>query len=324
MKPTPELRLFVRAALTPAFSTGVLAWSLVSLAGVGQAVVGASLVPSVGVLARLCLAALGVGATLALGLAALAGASGAMTRLRDEGAILALASLGLPGRAFMRVAAAWSVPFALCWLAATHVVEPRARAAFRDVRVEAAASVLPLPMRTVHVGAWFFAIDGGRLRFTDGLAVGHAGGWQFTANAGGVLVDLSDVHVQSEQLMVFAERASLPLPISGRGKVHASERTTPELLDQLVRSTTLGRDGYERWLLWKRSLVPLAVVPLAVAAAGLARSWPPAVVVGALLLGTWLLIRVLDAGVASLGVGSASALFVVACGVAAVAGWWRR
>lgn len=324
MKPSLVLLLFVRAARGPAISAGVLAWLLLSLGAVGQAVVGASLAPSPILLARLLLGAAGTSVSLAIGLAALAGVAGGVGQLRDDRALLALSALGMgPGR-LAAAAVAWSLPFVGAWLLSAHVLEPWARASVRDARVEAAASVVPTDMRTVHVGNWYFAVDAGRLRFTDGTVVGDAGGWSFTAHTGGVLVDLIDTNVVNDTMFVHADQAALPLPISRRGAVHVSERDTPDLIRQIARSAALGRAEYERWLLWKRTVLPLSLAPLAVGAAGYARRSAPGVVVGAVLLGIWLAVRLLDAEILVLGVEGATVVFSFLCALLAMGGWRRR
>jgi hypothetical protein len=116
---------------------------------------------------------------------------------------------------------------------------------------------------------------------------------------------------------------ALPVPVDGRGRTHAAERTTPDLLRQLRVSAALGRDGYERWLLWKRTLLPLALGPLAVAAAGFARRFRVGPVVCGLLFTSWVGVRILDGQTSTLSPALASALFLLP--VLALAGLaWRR
>lgn len=296
---------------------------LLTLAGVGQAVVGASMVPTATLLARLLLAAAGAAVPLALALAGMAGLAGALARLREEGAWLALATLGYREFWWAGLAALWALPFALAWLLCAHTVEPQARAWLRDVRSEAAASITPNETATTRVGHWAFATEAGRLHFTNGETLGYAGGWRFSPRLGGVLVELDDLQTTSDGWTVSATHATLPLALSAGPKVHISERTTPDFLRQLARSSALGRGDYERWVLWKRSLLPLALVPLCVACAGFVRRFSPTVVVGALLFGTWAGVRLLDAVVLGLGVGGTAGGFLGLLALLAVAAWRR-
>lgn len=320
---SPLVRLFARAAWAPGWTTAALAWVLLGLAGLGQACLVSSVVPGPALLGRLALGVFGSGVPLALAVGALAGVAGGVGRLREERALLGLEAAGLPPRRLAGLSAALVLPVALAYAAAAHFAEPAARALVRDTRIAAAAAVTPREGRAVRLGSWYTALEGGELVFTDGTRAGRAARYAWAPRAGGVLADLTDVDVAFAGATAHLDTLSLPVAIENRGKVHVSERTTPDLLDQLDRSAALGRDAQERWLLWKRTLLPAALVPLAMAAGGFARRRAPGGVVGALLLGSWVAVRLLDAQIAALGAPVAAALFLVASlGVAAWA--WRR
>ena len=319
----PLLRLFARAGAGAAWNSGGLALGLFTLAGLGQALLVSSVVPRPGLFGQLLLGAAGAVFPLSLAVATLAGVAGGFARLREERALLALASLGVPATrllpAVVTLSAVMALPYALC----THVLEPRARALLRDARVEAAAAVVPREGRPVRVGTWWLALDGERLVFTDGIHGGLATSWAWRAAAGGVVAELGGVRLDLGDAGAAIKTLTLPIPIEGRGRISPAERTTSELRVQLVRSAALGRDGTERWLLYKRTLLPVALVPLAVAAAGLARRVPAGGVVGGLLFVSWLTVRALDASVPSLGPVAAAALFGLGMmGLAGAA--WRK
>ncbi len=314
------MRCFFRAALPPALATGALAWVLLSIAGLGQALLATSAAPGPRLLGQLALAVLGSTAGLALGVACLAGTAGAVARLREEGALLALAAAGLPPRRLAWLAVGFALPLAMASLGVSHEAEPRARALVRDTRALAAASVAPAEGETVRLGSWWLGVSQGRLHFTDGEARGSAGRWSLEPRAGGVLVALDDARVEANGLRASA--ASLALPLGLRGaKVHVSELATAELSRQLALSAALGRDGYERWIFHKRSWLAAALPLLAVAAAGLARRFAPGAVVGATLFATWGLVRVLDGTLGPSDPWLAGGLLLGAAVAAVVAAW---
>lgn len=315
------MRCFFRAALPPALATGALAWVLLSIAGLGQALLATSAAPGARLLGQLALAVLGSTAGLALGVACLAGAAGAVARLREEGALLALAAAGLPPRRLAWLSLGLALPLALASLVVSHEAEPRARALVRDTRALVAASVAPAEGETVRLGSWWMGVSGGRLHFTDGEARGSAGRWSIQPRAGGVLVELDDARLVTGGLRASA--ASLALPVGLRGaKVHVSELATGELSRQLTRSALLGRDGYERWILHKRSWLPATLPLLAVAVAGLARRLAPGAAVAGALFVAWTLVRVLD-GTAGPAEPWLSGVLLLGAALAAAVSAWR-
>ena len=313
-----------RAAAPAAGRTGLLALGLLTLAGLGQALLASSAAPSASLLLRLAAASAGAVAPLAVGVGALAGAATASARLADEGALLGLGSLGVPPGRLAPLFALFVLPAALAQAALHHGGEPLARAALRDARAEALAALEPRADEAVRLGAWWVASAGAGLAFTDGERTGTATSARLQAREGGVLASLGGVDVSlPDGTRLHADTLELPVPVSGRGRVHAAERSTPDLRRQLAVSAALGRDGYERWLLWKRSLLPAGLVPLAVAGAGLARRFRAGPVVGGLLLGSWALVRVLDAWSGTLSPLAASLLFLAPL-VALAGAAWRR
>jgi lipopolysaccharide export LptBFGC system permease protein LptF len=320
----PLARLVWRAAGPPALRTALLALGLLTLAGLGQALLATSATPPPALLLRLTLAAAGSVASLALGVAALAGAASAAARLAEDRALIGLSTLGVRGSALAPLFVVFALPFAAGQLALHHAGEPLARAALRDARAETVASVRPRDHEAVRLGAWWVARAGDGLAFTDGAMTGVARSASLEPRAGGVLATLGDVELRfADGTAAHTDRAELPVPVAGRGKPHPSERTTPDLQRQIATSATLGRDTYERWLLWKRTLLPAALLALTAAAGGLARRWPAGPVTGALLAGAWVLARLLDTAVLTVGVPLASVLFVAPM-LALSVGSWRR
>lgn len=318
----PLWRLCSRAGWPSARATGALAWCLLALGGLGQLLLASSVVPSAPLLGRLLLGVLATSLGLAVVVGTLALGAGAVGRLRDDGAWVALQAAGVGRWPVAWRLGALSLPGVGLSLLLAHVGEPTARAALRDTRAQAAASVAPRAGETVRLAGWWLAVDGGRLHFTDGLVTGSAGGWLLQARQGGVLAALQEVEVRTEGAIARAESVALPLGLR-EGKVHVSERTTPDLLRQLRVSAALGRDGYERWQLYKRTLLPLALLPLAVGVAGAARRHPPGAVVAAALFGSWLAVRLFDASLGPREPALAAGAFGSAVLVLAVLSWRR-
>ncbi len=316
----PLVRCFLRAAVPPALATGALAWVLLSIAGLGQALLATSAAPGPQLLGQLALAVLGSTAGLALGVAALAGAAGAVSRLREEGALVALAAAGLPPGRVAWLALGFALPLASASLLVAHEAEPRARALVRDTRALAAASVAPGEGETVRLGTWWLGVSNGRLHFTDGESRGSAGRWSLEPRAGGVLVALDDAEIESGSLRASAGHLLLPIALRG-ARVHVSELTSAALSRQLAVSASLGRDGYERWICHKRTLLAAILPLLSVLAAGLARRFSPGLGVGATLLGAWALVRVLDGTLGPRDPWLAGALLLGAALAALVPAW---
>ncbi|GDX80918.1 hypothetical protein LBMAG42_27290 [Deltaproteobacteria bacterium] len=314
----------MRAIWTPAWTTGALALALLTLAGLGQVLLASSVSPAPELLLHLVLGVAGSIAPLALAVGALAGMASGVARLREEHALLALAASGLSQQKIALLGMVLLVPVAFAHAGLGHFAEPLARSWVRDTRAAAAAAIVPRADRPVRVGSWWAAVEGDGLVFTDGLATGRAAGWAIGARRGGVFVELEEAELRlASGESVRAAHVAVPIPIANRGKVHVSERTTPDLLRQLAISASLGRDRLERWLLWKRTLLPVLLVPLGVAAAGFARRLSPGPIVGTLLIGSWVAVRLCDAGIER--IGAPTAAFGLMFAASLVGGWaWRR
>ncbi|MSQ01402.1 MAG: hypothetical protein EXR71_05850 [Myxococcales bacterium] len=324
MLPSSLVRLLVRATVTPALMTGGMAVLLLGLGSLAQALLILSVAPGPALLLRLAAGVFGSVLPVALGVGVVAGVAGGMARLRDERALTALAAMGLAPWRLALFCGLIAVPGAAVQAGLTHFGEPWARALVRDARVEVATSIRPVGAHPVRVGGWWMAEVGESLAFTDGRIAGVAARWALSGRQGGVLAELHGVDLAlAGGARLRAESLSLPLALDGRARVHIFERTTPDLLRQLRQSAALARDGYERWTLWKRSLLPLILPALAAAAAGFSQRWGEGRVVGALVLGTWVLFRLLDTQLQLVGlVGGAAVVLSGALGTVLWA--WRR
>ncbi len=311
-------RMVLLPVVRGAGAVGALVWIVVALGGLGQALLTSAVVPDLDLLARMGAGALGVGASLAVPLGALGGVAAGLRRLAEERAWLGLRSLGVGGRTTAMPIALFLLAAAGAWLGITHTIEPGARAMVRDARIAAAVRVVPVEGRVVRLGGWTAAVEGGVLHFAGADWLGRAHAWGIRPALTGVVVDLVDGEVWSADGLTRARFATLamPVPLAGSaGKVHASERATPDLRRQLAVSAALGRDTYERWILWKRTLLPLCMVLLGLAAVplSLARRWPLVGIVGAQTVSLWGVVRVADQWVGTLGlVGAAVVTFAAA------------
>lgn len=306
---------------------GALAWGVLALGGLGQALLTTAVAPDLDLLGRLVLGAGGAALGLAVPLGGLAGVAAGARKLAEEGAWLGLRSMGVGGRALIGPVGGGLLVVTAAWLGVTHYAEPAARAALREARVDAAVRVAPVEGRTVRLGPWSAAVEDGRLRFAGEGWLGEAAAWEVRPAAAGVVVALHEGEVRSTDGATRARFASLeaPVPLVGTtGKVHASERTTPELRAQVAISAALGRDAYERWILWKRSVLPACLVPLGLGVLpfALRRRGPVAALVGAQALTVWGVVRIADQSVQSIGPAAASVATLAAALGWLFAGWW--
>ncbi|MES2640276.1 MAG: hypothetical protein V4850_12355 [Myxococcota bacterium] len=320
-------RLVLVPVLGRAATVGALVWIVVAVGGLGQALLTSAVVPDPDLLLRMGAGALGVGAAVAVPLGALGGVAAGLGGMAEERAWLGLRTLGVGGRAVAAPIALFLVVVMATWLAITHAVEPGARAWIRDARIAAAVRVVPVEGRVVQLGGWAAAVEGGVLHFAGGEWLGFARTWEIRPALTGVVVALGSGEVRSTDGLSRARFATLemPVPMTGTaGKVHAAERTTPDLRRQLTVSAALGRDAYERWILWKRTLLPLCLLPLGLATVPLAldRRWPVLAIVGAQVVTLWGVVRVADQWVGAVGLpGAAAATFAVALAWCVLA--WR-
>jgi len=303
-----------------AAAVGALVWLVLAVGGLGQALLVSAVVPDLDLLVRMFVGAAGAGASLALPLGALGGLASGLRQLADDRAWLGLRALGVGGRALLPPVGGFLVVVAAGWLGVTHLGEPLARATLREARIAAAVRVVPVEGRVVALGAWSAAVEHGVLHFAGGEWRGKAASWALRPALTGVVVELRDGEILSRDGASRARFATLDMPISlggSGGKVHASERTTPDLQRQLAVSAALGRDAYERWILWKRTLLPLCFLPIGLAVPPLALRgrWPLLGLVGAPVGLVWGAVRVADQSVAGVGLpGVTSAVCAVALG----------
>lgn len=316
------------ASVPPALSVAGLVWVVLTIGGLGQALLQSAVVPDLDLLGRMALGAGGVAAGLAVPLGALGGVVGGARRLAEERAWLGLRTLGFSGRHLVPASALLLGVGAGIWLGISHFGEPNARAALRDARVEAAVRVVPVEGRTVTLGSWAASVDGEKLRFAGGDWLGEAETWSIRPAVAGVVVRLEGTDLQSVDGATRAriETLEMPIPLAAGGKVQAAERTTPDLQRQIAVSAALGRDAYERWILWKRSLLPLCVLPLGLGGLRLGLGSRVSVlgIVGGQVLTLWGAVRVADQAISSLGPVVAAALVgsvAVLWGVGWA--WWR-
>lgn len=325
--------LLLRAAAGPGLAVAGVAWLLGGLGTFAQAVLTLAVVPDLDLLVRLGGAALLAASGLALPAGALAGLAVGARRLAEGGAWVGLASLGVGGRHLVPGAVAWALLWGAAWAASGHLGEPLARAALRDGRAAAAARVAPAEGRTVALGPWAVAVDDGRLHFAGGDWVGTAERWRLEPALGAAVARLEGVEARSlGGERARAARVVVPIPVDGApGRPHVSELPTPALRDRIAVSAALGRDAYERWILHKRSLLPVLVLPLVLAslAGGLGGVRPAAPRPGlpgwlaGQALTVWGGMRVCDQAIDDLGPWGATAALSLA--VAAWPAWaWAR
>jgi lipopolysaccharide export LptBFGC system permease protein LptF len=107
--------------------------------------------------------------------------------------------------------------------------------------------------------------------------------------------------------------------------VEAAERDDRALLDLIDRMEAKGRRAdFERMTLYKRSALPLSVPLLTLLGLPLgARRARPALVAAGTVLGWWVLMRLSDQSVSTVGALLASGIPPTALAIAALVGWSR-
>jgi hypothetical protein len=168
--------------------------------------------------------------------------------------------------------------------------------------------------------------DAEALHFAGGgpvPVIGSARSWELVQARGGVLARLRDGALRDGRGAhgTFAV-LDVPVPIGGAVRVHVSERSTMALLE-------VARTPYERWILWKRTVLPLTTVPLALVLVPLvlAGRVPSGLLAALLAVGWWGAVRVLDGWVvrASAEPGAAAAALFAGLALLVGASWarWR-
>lgn len=268
--------------------------------------------------------AVGSTAPLMIEVAMIAGPAAALAELRLDGSWLGLRSLGARGRDLGIPVLLWSGGLCLAALVSAHAVEPGARGWLRDARVEAAVGLRLDAGGSAAIGPWALSgqPDGG-LRFAadaDGQQiVGSADTVEVEAARGAVTVRLGagEAHTAGPGWQVRFASLTTALALSGGPRVETVERSTPDLLRRAL-------NPYERWILWKRTLLPVMLLPLALLGLPLGARLPAGVGVGALALGFWTLLRLSDT-LARTGPGLATAALLVPCLLGLGIGWikWK-
>lgn len=304
-------RLVLAAILPAALAAGVMAWLFLGLGALAQALLSAALIPDADLLLHMTVAALGTSLSLAIPVGTLVGVGGGIRRLREEGAVLAAATLGA-GRGHIVIPVSFVVILAaFAWAASLHFGEPGSRALMRDSRIAAAVRVRPTEGATLEVGPWYVAIEDGILRFAGQGVVGSANEWSVAPARTGVVATLADVSARALDGSGggTASRLVVPLPLAGtRGKISFAERTTPDVLGVIDVNARLGRGAYERWMLWKRTLLPMVLVALGLAIAGMSlRGRPVGITVSMQAFAIWGAVRVADQSITVLGAPWAAA-----------------
>lgn len=315
-------RLVLGAVVRPALVVGAAALVLLGIGTLAQALLQSAVVPDPDLLLRMAAASIGIAAPLAVLVGAIAGAAAGGRALRDDGAVLAISSLGVSPWRLHAVAAGFGAAAAIGLLVSNHVAEPLARATFRDAKVQAAVRVDPVEGRTLQLGTWAVAVEGGRLHFAGDGGIGSAERWVLEPARAGLVARLAGVVVRAPDRAWTAAADALVLPVvlpGTSGKVHVTERLTPDLVSQLRAHPG---DRYEEWILWKRSVLPAALVLMVLGAFGfgVGRRLPVPGAVGIAAIGLWAVVRVCDQAIGGLGVSTATAIVMAVAGIWATAG----
>lgn len=313
-----------------------MAAGLILLAGVTLQVLAVAfrspVLPDLAALGRAALCLTPSLVALTLPLALLAGLTVGLGRWVDEGAWTALRAAGVggtrlvPGVIFLALAVALAT--ALC----THAAGPWGRREAARLLAEVATRVELVPGRFLPLGdaVLFRAHDGSLFGWQPAVAVAGQEG-RLTGSGEDLRLELGPGRAVGPGDGAFSltfESASVPLrrPVASR-RVELEERTGAELARLASDMRATGQDPARvDSIRLKRTLLPLAVpllallaVPLALRTAG--RALPALGVV----LGYWVLLRLGDALVPSLGALLASALpclgLLGANGLAWA--WWR-
>lgn len=324
-------RGLIADSLRPAFQSfaAVSAFAAV-VAGIG-ALWSAGVAPD----ARTWLALVGLAVptawTIAAPAAGAVGIAAAIARWADEGAWAGARAVGVAGRRLLPAALAVGVAAATLALACTLVIEPWARREARRVAADAVGAAELVPGQPVSLGSAVLrptSVDGGVARdvfVAAGRAVGTAASARLVAGATGPAVELRDGVLAGDGWRVRFSRWSRPLPPPHSPRLELSQRSNRELRELIARTEADGRDAaYERAVLYKRALHPLAtlLLPLAVLPFGASRR--PGAGVAVATLGYLVAVRVGDQLAATIGAWPAAATgpaFVALLAVAAWA-WW--
>lgn len=329
-------RLYLRAMGRTGGRAALWAWLLLTAGSLAQ-VLSVIRIPTAHCALLVVAGAVGSTAPLMIEVAMIAGPAAAIAELRLDGSWLGLRSLGARGRDLGVPVLLWAGGLCLAALLTSHALEPLARGWLRDARVEAAVGLRLDAGGSAAIGPWALSgqPDGG-LRFAaeaDGQQiVGSADTVQVEAARGAVTVRLGAGEARGVRPGLPGGQAAIPeeprwqvrfaslttaLALSGGPRVETVERSTAELLGRAL-------NPYERWILWKRTLLPAVLLPLALLGLPLGARLRAGVGVGVLALGFWTLLRLSDT-LARTGPGLASAALLVPCLLGLGIGWilWK-
>ncbi len=317
----------------------------VGLLGVASAaqiapVTGVPPIPTLGpMIGALLVASLPV----AVPLGVLLGITGELRAARRDGRWEALAAMGRSPDRTLRSLVLGAGFVAGVLVVGEHLAFPWARVVLADLRVEAAVALAP--GAALRLGDWTVTRDAAVERssvegdapaaFRGGAAAGPGAVHAIAAGPTGVSVVSAtsltlvphhggtDVRLGSgslrrgegaEAVTLRFDTLAAVLPGSGRGRP----------VDARPTGSFQPRGPYETWIVLKRTLVPVLLVPLVVAAAalGVRGRAPSAWMAGGLVGSAWGLVRGLDGLVRDehLGVGVAGAVLLGSAGLAAWVG----
>lgn len=274
--------------------------------------------------------------TLALEVAMVAGPAAALAELRLDGSWLGLRSVGARGRDLLAPVAYWAFGLGTAALVSSHLLVPVGRGWLREAQVEAAVGLRLEEGRATVVGPWALTSapdagpgEPGGLRFAGGLGasmvVGQAATVQLTSARGAVRLELGPGEVHQDPPPGAAPEWSVrftsletALSVGDGARVQVGERSTPDLLSRPL-------DPYETWILWKRTLVPLALGLLSGVGLPLGGRVPAGAGVGLLGVLFWALLRLSDAAAQAGAPVQAALILLTPCGVASAVAWatWR-
>ena len=315
-------RLLSRAMARTGGRAALWAWLVLVAGGLAQVLAVLS-IPSWACALRIVIGVAGACASLGFGVATVAGPLAGLAALRGDGSWLGVRSFGARGRDLAPSVLAWILLLGCANAGAAHVLEPLARGVLRDARVDAAASIELRESVATSMGPWAVSAgpEGG-LRFAgedggDGIIVGEARLEALSGHAGVLHVALGPGEArrvgENGWTLRFASLTA-PVTLGGGARVETAERPTQELLGR-----ELG--PYERWILWKRTLLPVSLGLLGFAALPLGARWPAAPVLGVLAAAFWGLLRVSDLASQSAGPAAATCLLLAPCALTALLTW---
>ncbi len=303
-----------------------LALLLGSLGLFAQALLLTAVVPDPALVAQLYVGSSGMILGIALTVGTLVGTVTGLRRMQEEGAWLGLQSLGISG---FQLVFPLLVPLGvmtLLQLGAAHGIEPAARRVLREARVEAASQIRPVEGRPLRMGPWSVVLQGGMLYFAGESLHGHAAAWRLEPEREGLRVVLGEGELTDWEGTMGAHFSSLAtsivLPRSNGPQ--AAEKSSGRLMEDLKKKADPRRHQAERWLLWKRTLLPVGSLLLSLGAVPMALGRQPiTLVIGGLLLPFWVTVRFLDTMVSRGGVELSSGCLMVGCLFFVASSWGR-